>query len=98
MADWLNPLNKLKLQIAFKSKAPQVLLQIGNSPRTSKTQLFDIEYYTDKTEPTGHTRKAAVRPAQPVPNGMSPYVPMGRFDLKTVLHSEWLVGTTAHIS
>lgn len=87
MTDWLQPLNKLTLQKAFRSKAPQVTLKTSNG-----SQVFNCEYYTDKTADVGHTRKVLVKPAQPVPEGCNEFVPMGRFDIKDCLHSEWLTG------
>lgn len=83
--DWLQPLNKLKLQKAFKVKAPQVTLKVEGGE-----QVFTCVYYTDPTAAVGHTRKVVVRPTKQ--EGFSEFVPMGRFDLKTVLHSEWLTG------
>lgn len=87
MADWLQPLNKLKLQKAFRAKAPQVALKVEGGE-----QVFTCEYYTDDTEPYGHRRKVLVSPRKPAPERFSEFVPMGRFDISNALHSEWLTG------
>lgn len=89
MPDWLNPLNKLKFQAAFRSKAPQVMVSGGNGTDCDKPEtgmdmrlVFDLDYKS----------KPGMVIVRPVPNcaNPSPFVPMGIFELKKVTDALWL--------
>lgn len=59
--NWLNPLNKLKLQAAFRKKAPQVTLRSG--------QKLSLDY-TEKDKVKLHPIPTVAYPDPYVPMGV----------------------------
>jgi hypothetical protein len=78
--EWLNPLNRMIWQRAFKAKSPTMTLRNG--------QKFSISY-------DDHGRKGkvwvAIIPGHQKPD-FDPFTPCGWFDYEEVVHPTWVSG------
>lgn len=73
--NWMNPLNKLRWQVAIKARAPQVTMLDGSK--------FVLAY-----SGAGHKGSVFFKPIST--SSSKALVPRGTFDIETVLSDDWL--------
>lgn len=82
MTDWLNPLNRIRIQNAVRSKAPQVQLMLPHH------RLFNVDYSRENG-------KVQISPDRLVSIAESDLdsnlIPRGTFDIATITDAEWLI-------
>jgi hypothetical protein len=85
--DWLNPLNRIRIQNAVRAKSPKVQLTNG------RVFLLNYKRYKDKVF-ISPEHKVSIADNELDSN----LVPRGTFDIGTISDPEWLVATIHGVS